>query len=115
MSTSLTATGAEILEFYLKGWPGKDWYHDDSEIEITDEENRGLLDPQKIYPLSKFGYVYWQGDGALWASLTMHPFSSFFLAWKAFKGKQEELQNALMSCGTLLNMIVEKSSVAASS
>lgn len=57
------AIGADILSFY-DAWPmGREWYHDDCDIEITGDEGEHLLDPTKKYDLDDFGTICWQGDG----------------------------------------------------
>lgn len=57
----MKATGAEITEFWREWPPGDDWYIDDG-IEVTDEHDRPLLDPEKKYDVQDLGVLIWQGQ-----------------------------------------------------
>ncbi len=50
----MTATGAEIWEFWEKGFP-MDHYNDDSAHEVDDDNGNCLLDLTRVYDLSTFG------------------------------------------------------------
>ena len=82
------ATGAEIREFFDKGWD-MDYYHesDNADVQLQDDNGKWLLFDEVMYDLSSLGDVCWQGSGSL-AVRTKPESMSFqdaFLKWKGTK------------------------------
>lgn len=75
------ASGADIQEFYEKGWDSN-YYHDDSEIQIEDDAGNCMLHPDGLYDLRKFGMMIWQELGPDGENKT---FEQGFEKWKASK------------------------------
>jgi hypothetical protein len=82
------ATGAEIKDFWDNGWDGN-YYHDDWEEPVQDEEGNWILEDAKLYDLDKLGYCFWQGSGSLVAKRANQPatipFIDAFLKWRGTK------------------------------
>jgi hypothetical protein len=76
----MTATGAEIREFYDNHWP-EGYYHDD--CEITDDDGKCNLDPDQKYDLAELGVLVADGDPD-----NRITFQSAFLRWKKTFGKR---------------------------
>lgn len=81
------ALGAEIVEFYLNGWP-EGHYVDDSELTITDDRRIMPIDSSEKdkssgfplsdrFELSKFGVIISEAD-----SSKIYDFAYFFNRWK---------------------------------
>jgi hypothetical protein len=54
-------SGAEFIDWYDNHWPGDNWYHDDANIEIHDDEGAWLLDPAEMYDIDDLGAILYQG------------------------------------------------------
>jgi hypothetical protein len=78
----MTATGAEICEFYDNHWP-EGYYHDDCEIEISDGDGKHYLDPCQKYDLTELGVLVADGDPD-----NRITFQTAFLRWKKTFGKR---------------------------
>jgi len=80
------ANGAEILDFYLNGWPGKDFVHDwyDEDGNEPDCPFEDLIQKDGVYSLSDLGVIYDEtksdGRGSYQQPYT---FSELFNKWYA--------------------------------
>jgi len=84
-----TATGAEIKDFWDNGWDGN-YYHDDWEVPVQDEEGEWILEDAKLYDLDKLGLCIWQGPSSGVGARRANepetiPFVEAFLKWKGTK------------------------------
>lgn len=83
------ATGAEIKDFWDNGWDGN-YYHDDWEEAVQDDEGNWILEDGKLYNLDRLGYCCWQGPSS-GVGARRHdqpatiPFVEMFLKWKGKK------------------------------
>jgi len=80
------ATGAEIKDFWDNGWDGN-YYHDDWDEPVQDEQGKWILEDGKLYNLDRLGYCCWQGPSSgvgarRYDQLATIPFVEAFLAWK---------------------------------
>ncbi len=75
------ATGAEIHDFWDHGWPGDNYYHDDSETPVLDESGNFILVDGESYNLDTLGYICPNGGG----DGGERTFAEVFLEWKASK------------------------------
>jgi hypothetical protein len=82
----MKATGAEIWNFWMNGWP-QNWYND-AEIEVESPEGDCLLEMDQEYDLRSFGYICWPGtmgfprDEAPAHGKDTVPFAKWFSFWK---------------------------------
>lgn len=86
---------AVFRDFYRNHWP-KDWYHDDSAIEVEDWHGNWLLADDAVVSLADLGSCVWQGrDGAPYREGEMFPISKVFAEWAASAPSDELLLIAL--------------------
>jgi len=72
---------AVFRDFYQNHWP-RDWYHDDSPIEVEDWDGNWILPDDAIVPLSDLGYCVWQGkEGQPHRIGEMFPVVKIFREW----------------------------------
>jgi hypothetical protein len=98
------ATGAELQDYYVNHWPNE-FYHDDSAIELVDDDGNWLLEPATMYNLADLGWLHPQATGT-------EPigFKEAFLDWKEKrdyvtitirgpKPESQDVQTALVKAG----------------
>jgi hypothetical protein len=77
------ATGAEIKEFYTRGW-NNDYYYepDNGSIPIENADGDWILEADSMYDLRQLGTLEWQGGPVHPNNLLTVEFEDAFLAWK---------------------------------
>lgn len=72
--------GADLKVFFDEGWDANFW-HDDADVQVEDEEGNWTLDPEKIVCVSRLGYAMWQGRGTPPRGAESEPVWTHFARW----------------------------------
>lgn len=84
----MKATGAEITQFWAE-WPaGEDWYCDFGGLDVVDDHDQPLLDPEKKYNVEDLGALIWQGEGGPPDGEDTVPATTIFARWRKSRTTQ---------------------------
>lgn len=96
-------TGAEFMDWYDNHWPSDDYHHDDSAIDLFDDNGSWNLDPLAEYNTADLGDIY--EDNCFVESVTdairrwRHNSDFEILTIEVPKDRVEELKKHILAAG----------------